>query len=75
MGDDAEAWTQEQQQALQQALSNHPAPDAQDKQAVLRRWEAVAEAVPGKTRQQCVSRYKVSLAPCRVQPPDTHTPW
>lgn len=48
-----EEWTQEQQQALEKALKDVPATlDPKE------RWNQIAERVPGKTKKQCVDRYK-----------------
>ena len=52
---DSEAgiWTPEQQTALEAALKKYPA--SLDKNE---RWKLIAEAVPGKTKKQCVARFK-----------------
>lgn len=44
-------WSQVQQKALEEALIKYP------KQA-LERWEKIAKAVPGKTKEECMLRYK-----------------
>lgn len=46
-------WTAEQQQALEKALQRHPA--SLDKNE---RWKLIAAEVPGKTKAQCVERFK-----------------
>ena len=57
--DGAEAWTAAQQEALEAALKRHPPAasggGAADAEA---RWNAIAADVPGKTRKQCVARFK-----------------
>jgi len=49
-GDD---WSAEQQRSLEAALQKHPA--SLDKNE---RWRLIAEDVPGKTKSQCVERFK-----------------
>uniref|UniRef100_A0A7S4VKN5 DnaJ homolog subfamily C member 2 n=1 Tax=Alexandrium monilatum TaxID=311494 RepID=A0A7S4VKN5_9DINO len=49
----AAEWTPEQQKALETALQRHPA--SLDKNE---RWRLIAEDVPGKTKAQCVERFK-----------------
>lgn len=46
-------WTSEQQKALETALQRHPA--SLDKNE---RWRLISEDVPGKTKAQCVERFK-----------------
>merc|ERR1719361_24233 len=46
-------WSAEQQKALEAALQRHPA--SMDKNE---RWRLIAEEVPGKTKAQCVERFK-----------------
>ena len=48
----ADVWTVEQQMALETALKHVPASVGPD------RWDRIAEQVPGKTRAECVRRYK-----------------
>ena len=51
---DAQGWTQEQQIALEQALAS-----AKGKQmSATEKWSFVASQVPGKTRTECVARFK-----------------
>jgi len=49
----AAEWTAEQQKALESALQRHPA--SVDKNE---RWRLIAEDVPGKSKAQCVERFK-----------------
>lgn len=51
--EDAAEWSAEQQQALEKALQRHPA--TLDKNE---RWKLIAADVPGKTKGQCVERFK-----------------
>ncbi|KAF5298756.1 hypothetical protein FQR65_LT09625 [Abscondita terminalis] len=44
-------WSQEQQKALENALAKFP-------KGVLDRWDCIAEHVQGKTKEQCILRYK-----------------
>lgn len=46
-------WTQDQQQQLEQGLKKYPA--SMDK---VERWNSIAAEVTGKTRKDCISRYK-----------------
>ncbi|KAF8820373.1 DnaJ domain-containing protein [Cardiosporidium cionae] len=46
-------WTREQQQALEAALLKFPA-----SLPISERWTAIANSIPGKSRQQCAVRYK-----------------
>ena len=48
---DAVIWSAQEQKALEAALKNYP-PDTDS------RWERIAEAVPGKTKKDCMKRYK-----------------
>ncbi|KAK9501647.1 hypothetical protein O3M35_012338 [Rhynocoris fuscipes] len=45
-------WTQIQQKAFEQALATYPKGSAAD------RWEKIAKYVPGKTKEECMLRYK-----------------
>ena len=49
----AEDWTAEQDQLLQKALATFPA--SMDKNE---RWSSIAAAVPGKSKKECVQRFK-----------------
>ncbi|KAF2905323.1 hypothetical protein ILUMI_00850 [Ignelater luminosus] len=44
-------WTQEQQKAMENALAKYP-------KGCIDRWDCIAEFVPGKTKEQCMMRYK-----------------
>lgn len=46
-------WTSEQQKALEKALVEFPASIAANE-----RWTKIGEAVEGKTKKQCVARFK-----------------
>lgn len=46
-------WNQEQQTALERALAKHPS-----SMPAAERWTAIANDVPGKTRKECVERFK-----------------
>lgn len=45
------AWTSEEQRLLEKALRTYPANTPE-------RWERIAEAVPGRTKKECMKRYK-----------------
>ncbi|KAL6436321.1 hypothetical protein ACFW04_004694 [Cataglyphis niger] len=45
-------WSQEQQRALEAALTKYP------KGASVDRWEKIANCVEGKTKEECQARYK-----------------
>nr|KAF6469287.1 DnaJ heat shock protein family (Hsp40) member C2 [Molossus molossus] len=47
-------WTTEEQKLLEQALKTYPVNTPE-------RWEKIAEAVPGRTKKDCMKRYKVEL--------------
>ena len=49
----AEDWTPDQDQLLQKALATYPA--SMDKNE---RWSSIAAAVPGKSKKECVQRFK-----------------
>ena len=49
----AEEWTPDQDQLLQKALATYPA--SMDKNE---RWSSIAAAVPGKSKKECVQRFK-----------------
>ncbi|CAD5120515.1 DgyrCDS9080 [Dimorphilus gyrociliatus] len=46
---DEDVWTQNQQKILEWALANYP-------KTVKNRWEQISEQIPGKTKDQCISR-------------------
>uniref|UniRef100_A0A182KG82 DnaJ homolog subfamily C member 1 n=1 Tax=Anopheles christyi TaxID=43041 RepID=A0A182KG82_9DIPT len=46
------SWTQQQQQALEVAIQKYP------KSANYDRWQKIANSVPGKSKEECVARYK-----------------
>ncbi|XP_034985202.1 dnaJ homolog subfamily C member 1 [Zootoca vivipara] len=45
-------WTQNQQKLLELALQQYPKGTAE-------RWDKIAKCVPGKTKEECVTRYKL----------------
>lgn len=45
-------WTTEEQKLLEQALKTYPV-------STPERWEKIAAAVPGRTKKDCMKRYKV----------------
>lgn len=49
------SWTTEEQKLLEQALKTYPV-------STPERWEKIAAAVPGRTKKDCMKRYKVSWA-------------
>uniref|UniRef100_A0A2M3Z3L2 Putative molecular chaperone dnaj superfamily n=1 Tax=Anopheles braziliensis TaxID=58242 RepID=A0A2M3Z3L2_9DIPT len=46
------SWTQLQQQALEAAIQRYPKSTSTD------RWQKIANNVPGKTKDECIARYK-----------------
>jgi len=52
-GGNEEAWTEEQDALLQEMLRKYPA--EMDKNE---RWKAIAKGVPGRTKKECVQRFK-----------------
>lgn len=48
----AKSWNQVQQKALESALAKFPKGSSND------RWEKIAKCVPGKTKEECMLRYK-----------------
>lgn len=50
-GSSAEEWSQEAQKALEAALSQFP-------KGSTERWERIAAKVPGKSKEECMVRYK-----------------
>ena len=58
--DASSAWTAEQQQDFEQALRSVPQElDPQE------RWARIAELVPGRTKRECVARFKELRAACK----------
>lgn len=51
--DGGDGWTSEQDSKLQNALAKFPASMEKNE-----RWSAIADAVPGKSKKQCVQRFK-----------------
>lgn len=47
----AAAWTTEEQKLLEQALKTYPV-------STPERWEKIAAAVPGRSKKDCMKRYK-----------------
>ncbi|XP_029318141.1 dnaJ homolog subfamily C member 2 [Cottoperca gobio] len=47
----AASWTTEEQKLLEQALKTYPV-------STTERWEKIAGAVPGRTKKDCMKRYK-----------------
>ncbi|XP_075064836.1 dnaJ homolog subfamily C member 2 [Mixophyes fleayi] len=50
-GADSTPWTTEEQKLLEQALKTYPVNTPE-------RWEKIAEAVPGRSKKDCMKRYK-----------------
>jgi len=48
----AAPWTTEEQKLLEQALKSYPV-------STPERWEKIAAAVPGRSKKDCMKRYKV----------------
>ncbi|XP_041039294.1 dnaJ homolog subfamily C member 1 [Carcharodon carcharias] len=48
----AELWNQNQQKLLELALQQYP-------KGTPERWEKIAKCVPGKTKEECIIRYKL----------------
>uniref|UniRef100_A0A6P8QMG8 DnaJ homolog subfamily C member 1-like n=1 Tax=Geotrypetes seraphini TaxID=260995 RepID=A0A6P8QMG8_GEOSA len=47
-----ELWTQNQQKLLEMALQQYP-------KGTSERWDKIAKCVPGKSKEECVTRYKL----------------
>ena len=47
----SEPWTNVEQQLLEQALKSYPA-------STTERWEKIAECIPGRSKKDCIKRYK-----------------
>ena len=54
-------WSLEQQRALETALKKVPATVGEG------RWERIAEEVPGKTKGECIKRYKEIVAALKAK--------
>ncbi|XP_076862935.1 dnaJ homolog subfamily C member 2 [Brachyhypopomus gauderio] len=50
-GSDSNPWTTEEQKLLEQALKTYPVNTPE-------RWDKIAAAVPGRTKKDCMKRYK-----------------
>lgn len=48
---DSSPWTTEEQKLLEQALKTYPVNTPE-------RWEKIAAAVPGRSKKDCMKRYK-----------------
>ena len=57
----APEWNGEQQKALEKALKDFPASLGPD------RWDKISENVPGKTRAECLARYKQIVAALKAK--------
>lgn len=51
---EADFWSEDQQKALETALKKFPSTIQANE-----RWTKIAAEVPGKTKKQCVDRYKL----------------
>ncbi|XP_058063620.1 uncharacterized protein F54F2.9 [Anopheles bellator] len=58
-------WTQQQQQALEAAIQKHP------KSTTTDRWQKIANSVPGKTKEDCIARYKYLVDLVKTQKKET----
>ncbi|XP_031629289.1 dnaJ homolog subfamily C member 1 [Contarinia nasturtii] len=54
-------WTQEQQKLLETAIVKYPKTTAGD------RWQKIANTVPGKTKEECLARYKYLVQKLKEQ--------
>ncbi|XP_053678338.1 uncharacterized protein F54F2.9 [Anopheles nili] len=54
-------WTQQLQQALEVAIQKYP------KSANYDRWQKIANSVPGKSKEECIARYKYLVELVRKQ--------
>lgn len=61
-------WSQAQQKAFEQALASYP------KGTVGDRWEKISKSVPGKTKEECMLRYKniVDIIKKKKEKPDSN---
>uniref|UniRef100_A0A2M4A8L2 Putative molecular chaperone dnaj superfamily n=1 Tax=Anopheles triannulatus TaxID=58253 RepID=A0A2M4A8L2_9DIPT len=62
------SWTQQQQQALEAAIQRYPKSTSTD------RWQKIANNVPGKTKDECIARYKHLVELIKKQKKDLETP-
>lgn len=65
-------WSQDQQQLLELAIVKYPKTGSSD------RWQKIANNVPGKTREECLARYRhlceiVKAQKLKNQPPKDNT--
>lgn len=58
-------WTTEEQKLLEQALKTFPVNTPE-------RWEKISEAVPGRSKKDCMKRYKVRCSQLSVNVNHTH---
>lgn len=54
-------WTQDQQKQLENAIVQYTKSTAGD------RWQKIANAVPGKTKEECLARYKYLVEMVKAQ--------
>lgn len=54
-------WSQEQQKLLENAIVKYPKTSAGD------RWQKIANSVPGKTKGECLARYKYLVEKVKAQ--------
>jgi hypothetical protein len=59
----ADGWTEDQQVAFEKALTKFGA-----KMEKNERWKKIGEAVPRKTKKECVDRFKVLRAAAQIPP-------
>lgn len=60
-------WSQAQQAALESAIQKYP------KSASSDRWQKIANSVPGKTKEECITRYKYLVELVKKQKEETAT--
>lgn len=54
-------WSQEEQKLLESAIVNYPKTTAGD------RWQKIANSVPGRTKEECLARYKYLVQKVKEQ--------